>query len=426
VSAELPGAAPTRRLASPTLPRLVAGLLVVALGCLAVAGLMLLALRPPAAEVLLLTLYLVVSGGVSLAVGYGGIALLSRSGLGGLRLRFAFGQVLVIVVAFINVVATALLMFISEHDLALLGLLLFFAGLMALFFALALADSIADGVRAVARAAGRMAAGDLAARAEVASRDEVGALAIAFNTMAARLEAAAERQRDAEASRRYLVAAVSHDLRTPLASIRAMVEAINDGVVSDRETVGRYVQTIAGEVQRLSGLINDLFELSQLDAGALELRFERGSLHDLISDTLRSFGAQAAQGGVQLAGSVDPALPSVRMDPSRLQRVLDNLIGNALRHTPPGGRVQILAERDETAVRVTVRDTGEGIPPAELPRVFTPFYRGDASRPRAGGAGLGLTIARGIVELHGGRIWAESRPGQGAAFHFTLPLDHRR
>jgi signal transduction histidine kinase len=423
------GSAPpatTRRPAPATAPGLVAAVLVIALGCAVAAGLMTFALSPPAAEVLLFTLYLVVSGGVSLAVGYAGLTLLGRWGVGGLRLRLAYGQVLVVVVAFINVVATALLMFISGHDLAMLGLLLFFAGLMAVFFALALADSIAGGVRAVAGAAGRMAAGDLAARADVASRDEVGALADAFNTMAVRLEAAAERQRDAEAARRHLVAAVSHDLRTPLASIRAMVEAINDGVVSDGETVGRYMRTIAGEVERLSGLISDLFELSQLDAGALELRLERGSLHDLISDTLRSLGAQAAHRGVRLAGAVDRALPAVRMDPARLQRVLDNLIVNALRHTPPGGTVEIRAEPDGAGVCVTVEDTGEGIPPGDLPRVFEPFYRGDGSRPRAGGAGLGLTIARGIVELHGGRIWVESRPGQGATFRFTLPTGSGR
>ncbi|HEY3083623.1 MAG TPA: ATP-binding protein [Chloroflexota bacterium] len=416
MSAELP-----RARSGGALGRLVAGLLVITLGCAAVAAVTLYALRPPADEMLLLTLYLVVSGGVSLAVGYGGLAALGRWGVGGLRLRLAYGQVLVVMVAFINVVVTALLMFISAHDLTLLGLLLFFAGLIALFFALTLADSIAGGVGAVAAAARRMADGDPTARVHLAGRDEIGALAEAFNAMAAQLAAAAERQRAAEEARRYLVAAVSHDLRTPLASIRAMVEAINDGVVSDETTVGRYVRTIGGEVERLSGLINDLFELSQIDAGSLELRLERGSLHDLISDTLRSMSAQAARKEVHLAGSVGPALPPARMDPARVQRVLDNLVGNALRHTPPGGRVEIRAEEDGGTLRVTVRDSGEGIPVHELSRVFEPFYRGDASRPRAGGAGLGLTIARGIVELHGGRIWVESPPGQGAAFHFTLP-----
>jgi signal transduction histidine kinase len=409
-----------------TLPRRAGGaVLAIGAGCAAIAAITLATLRPPTEELLLLTAYLVLSGGASLALGYGGMALLGRWGVGGLRLRLAYGQVLVILVAFVNVVVTALLMFISEHDLALLGLLLLYAALMGLFFAVASADAIATGIRSVAAAARRMAGGDLGARAEVAGRDEIGQLAEAFNAMAGQLELAAERQRDAEGARRYLIAAVSHDLRTPLASIRAMVEAINDGVVADEATVGRYMQTIGGEVDRLSRLINDLFELSQIDAGALTLRLESGSLHDLISDTLRSFGAQAAQRGVHLAGSVHAALPPVRMDGARVQRVLDNLVGNALRHTPAGGTVEIRAEEEGGAVRVTVQDSGPGVAAAELPRVFEPFYRGDESRSRAAGAGLGLTIARGIVELHGGTIGVRSMPGQGAAFHFTLPLEGR-
>jgi signal transduction histidine kinase len=407
-----------------TAGRLVGALLTIGLGA-GVAALALYALRQPTGEVALLATYLVLSGGVSLALGYGGLALLGRSGLGGLRLRLAYGQLLVLLVAFVNVVVTALLMFISEHDLVLLGILLLYAAVMSVSFALAVAEGIAGDVRSVAGAARRMADGDLGARAAVAARDELGELAAAFNGMAGQLQAAAERQREAEEARRYLVAAVSHDLRTPLASIRAMVEAIADGVVADEATVARYLQTIGGEVERLSGLINDLFELSQIDAGALELRLERGSLQDLISDTLRSLGAQAAQRGVHLAGSVDASVPPVRMDGARVQRVLDNLVGNALRHTPAGGAVEIRAEPERGAVRVTVQDTGEGIPSQELPHVFRAFYRGDAARSRPGGGGLGLTIARGLVELHGGRLWAESAPGQGAAFHFTLPRDER-
>lgn len=410
-------------------------LLAIVVGCAAVAAIAVATLRPPTSEVLLLSLYLLGSGGLSLAIGYVGLALLRRSGIGGLRLRLAYGQALVLLVAFVNIVVTALLMFISDHDLALLGLLLLYAALMSVFFALALADEIGGGVRAVAAAARQMAAGDLGARATVGTRDELGALSAAFNAMAEQLQSAAERQREAEAARRYLVAAVSHDLRTPLASIRAMVEAITDGVVVDEATVARYMQTIGAEVERLRLLINDLFELSQIDAGALELRFERGSLHDLISDTLRFFGAEAEQRAVHLAGSVHTALPPVLMDGARVQRVLDNLVGNALRHTPAGGTVEIRADVLRTAetvvqgneaaeaavVQVTVQDSGEGIPPHELPNIFQPFYRGDAARSRSAGGGLGLTIARGIVELHGGRLWVESAPGRGAAFHFSLP-----
>src|SRR5205823_2179150 len=143
--------------------------------------------------------------------------------------------------------------------------------------------------------------------------------------------------------------------------------------------------------------------------------------HDLISDTLRSLSAQAERRRVALVGQVDPTLPNVRLDPARAQRVLDNLVGNALRHTPPGGRVELGAIERPDEVEVTVRDTGEGIPPEDLPRVFESFYRGERERSRSAGAGLGLTIARGIVTAHGGRIWADSTVGAGTTFHFTLP-----
>jgi signal transduction histidine kinase len=200
-----------------------------------------------------------------------------------------------------------------------------------------------------------------------------------------------------------------------------MVEAIVDGVVTDEATVRRYLETIGGEVDRLSQLIDDLFELSQIDAGQLRLQLERGSLRDLISDTLRSTSARAERAGVRLVGEVDPALPPVRLDPARIQRVLDNLVGNALRHTPAGGRVELSAVELPKEVEVTVRDSGEGIAPTDAERVFESFYRGERERSRSAGAGLGLTIARGIVSAHGGRIWVESRPGEGATFRFTLP-----
>jgi signal transduction histidine kinase len=386
----------------------------------AIAGAALL-LRAAPDDVSLLALYLIGSGVASLVLGYGGLELLGRVGLGGLRLRLAFGGVLVIAVAFVNVVATAVLMFISAHDLGLLGLLLFFAAILAVFFALVVADPIVASVRALTRAANQLSGGDLAVRVPEGGRDEVGALATAFNAMAGQIAAAAREREGAEAARRDLIAAVSHDLRTPLASIRAMVEALSDRVVTDPATVDRYLSTIGGEVERLAQLIDDLFELSQIDAGQLRLQLEDGSLHDLISDTLRSLSAQAERRQVRLVGRVAADLPPVRLDPARAQRVLDNLVGNALRHTAAGGRVELGALERAGEVEVTVCDTGEGIAPGDLVRVFEPFYRGERGRSRAAGAGLGLTIARGIVGAHGGRIWAESTPGVGTTFHFTLP-----
>src|SRR5262249_29884909 len=200
----------------------------------------------------------------------------------------ALGGVSVTAVAFVTVFGRAMLMFTPAPALGLLGLLLSFAAILAVFFALVVAEPMVASVRALTRAAERVSAGDLAVRVPDGGRDEVGELARAFNAMAGQIAAAARERESAEAARRGLVAAVSHDRRTPLASIRAVVEALNDRVVTDQDTVDRYLSTIGGEVERLAQLIDDLFELSQIDAGQLRLQVEDGSLHDLISDTLRS------------------------------------------------------------------------------------------------------------------------------------------
>jgi signal transduction histidine kinase len=408
--------------ASPSLTDVGRAISTVVLASASAIAVLFLVVQPPAHDITLLAAYLLVSGLLTLGIGYGGVALLARRGIGGLRLRLAFGQWIVVLIAILNIAATAKLMFLSSHDFALLASLLLFAGVMALFVSVALTRSIAGPVSDVTDAAQRMAGGDLQARATISTGDELGELARAFNQMASELEEAALRQLNADQARRDLVAAISHDLRTPLASIRAMVEAINDGVAGDPETIARYLQATQGETERLARLIDDLFEVSQIDSGALRLNVEPGSLHDLISDTIRSLSAQADQRGIKLLGSVDPGLPMVPFDSARVQRVLDNLIGNALRHTPPGGEIEIRAVVDGDDVRVDVRDSGEGIPAHEQAHIFERSYRGEKSRSRGGGgAGLGLTIARGIVLAHLGQIWVHSEPGQGTIFSFTLP-----
>ena len=265
-----------------------------------------------------------------------------------------------------------------------------------------------------------MNAGSLDQRVPILSNDEVGELAASFNAMAGRLEGAFTRQQELESSRKELIQAVSHDLRTPLASIWAMVESINDGVVADSATIRRYIRSTQTEVENLSRLINDLFDLAEMDSGVLELHAESALIQDLISDTLESMSAQALARRLTLKGSVEEELSPVNMDPQRVQRVLCNLVQNALRHTLPDGSVFIRATDVGEEVHVQVQDTGQGIPKAELPRIFQSYYRADPSRSRrSGGSGLGLNIALGIAEAHWGRIWAESTLGQGSTF--TLP-----
>jgi len=249
---------------------------------------------------------------------------------------------------------------------------------------------------------------------EVSGRDEVAKLSENFNRMAAQLQEAKQMRAD-------LIAWVGHDLQTPLTSIQAILEALSDGVVKDSESVQRYLVNAQREVRSLSILIDDLFQVAKLDAGGLTLNRAPNSLSDLISDTLESFSHIARKHSIQLTGEVEKQIDPVDMDAQYIGRVINNLVSNALRFTPAGGSVTISARREGPHVEVRVRDTGEGIPPQDLPYIFESFYRGEKSRSRAtGGAGLGLAIARGIVLAHGGDIRVESTPGAGTEFIFRI------
>lgn len=341
-----------------------------------------------------------------------------------IRFTFILMALLVAGLTLFNGWVAAQLMFVDEIVLKDTAILLLFTTIIATTFSLmGLSRTSADLRRLIARV-GELARGNWQARVPVHGRDEVARLSEAFNDMAARLQAAEAEQREVEKLRRDLVAWVSHDLRTPLTSIRAMVEALHDGIVDDPEVVQRYYRTLRADVMGLNGLIDDLFALAQIDAGGLKLLLDDNSLADLISDTLESFGALALQRGIVLEGDVDANLDPVHMNSQAIGRVLTNLIGNALRYTPSGGRVRVQARRSDGRVLVTVQDSGPGFAPADLPRVFEEFYRGEGARSRSqgSGAGLGLAIARGFVEAHSGRIWAENAaPGGGACVSFALP-----
>jgi two-component system, OmpR family, sensor histidine kinase SaeS len=400
---------------------------------LAVAGVALTAhaLGAPPPDVQQLALILLVSGAGSLLLG----AALMRWGgrrWASLRLRLALAWIAGVAIAAVNVLFASALMFINAHDRSLLLLLLGYAAALSLVFGYGVTSGLIAELGRLGRAARRLSEGDLGARVGPAGGDEIGRLAATFDQMAARLQASFERERALEAGRRELIAAVSHDLRTPLTTIRAMIEAVTDGVVSGPAEVDRYLGLIRGEVQHLSRLIDDLFELSQIDSGALQLRLTPTRLPDLLARTLEPYQASARDRGVRLEHLAPVGLPPVAADPARLQRVLRNLVDNALQHTPAGGTVRVEAGAAGGAAQVAVQDTGPGLPPEDLERVFDRFYRGARARSRAGGdgggatrptgAGLGLAIARGLVQAHGGRIWAEPAAGGGATFRFTLPL----
>jgi signal transduction histidine kinase len=235
--------------------------------------------------------------------------------------------------------------------------------------------------------------------------------------LAVRLAMEERSRREIEEARRQLVAAASHDLRTPLASLRLLVESIDDGVATG-ETRDRYLKEIRTHVGVLSDLIDDLFELSRIEAGDISWTMRQVKVRELIGDTVAAMRAPAAERGVSLAAELPAGELLASANAEKVQRVLFNLIQNAIRHTPADGSVTVRARSAAGGVEVEVADNGEGIPAADGERVFEAFYRGDAARGEAG-AGLGLAISRAIVEAHGGKIWFEDG-APGTKVHFTL------
>ena len=272
---------------------------------------------------------------------------------------------------------------------------------------LLVAQTIGTRIARLRDASTELAAGNLEVRAEEGGPRELAELARSFNAMATDLQ----RLFDA---RRELVTWASHDLRTPIASLQAMLEAIEDGLAAPEQ----YLPSLQQQVQTLARRVDDLFELARIDAGALTLELRETEVGELVDACIRSLTAEAVSRGVRLEARTGPA--RVRCEPDKIERVLLNLVTNALRHTPSDGAVAVLVSSVGSDVEISVEDTGEGIEPGAEQTVFDRFWRGD--RARSGdGAGLGLAIARGLVEAHGGRIWAERRREGGARVSFTLP-----
>jgi signal transduction histidine kinase len=336
-----------------------------------------------------------------------------------LRHRFLAVAVVGVVVALSMLGAVAALMFVSRHDASLVAVVLVSSAAVGIGAALALTRTTGAAIRRLTGTAEALARGDLAARVgPMAADSDLVALGRTLDEMAERLQASISRERDLESRRRDLMTAVSHDLRTPLASLRAMVEAIDEGVVGDPPSLRRYAREMRRSVGSLAQLVDDLFELAQIDAGAIERETERIPLDELVRAAVAELQGQAKEKGLVVETSVLQAADALCSP--RLLRVLQNLLHNAIRHTPADGTVRIEASRDRSGVRVAVEDTGEGIPADALKHVFEPFWQADPSRTGEG-SGLGLALAKRIVESMGGRIEVRSSVAQGSRFAVWLP-----
>ncbi|MFG2867108.1 sensor histidine kinase [Streptomyces sp. NPDC048338] len=312
--------------------------------------------------------------------------------------------------------AVAQAMFLSSHDLWVVTVVVAMAALVSLGTALVLGRWVVARSRALARAARDFGEGGGFSAPDGVATAELAALTRELAATSARLDASRERERALEASRRELVAWISHDLRTPLAGLRVMAEALEDGMATDP---ARYHRQIRTEVERLTTMVTDLFELSRIHAGTLGLSLSRVCVYDLVGDALSGADPLAREHGVRLVGERVEPVP-VEVDGKEMTRVLANLLVNAIRHTPADGTVAVAAELKEDAVVLSVTDGCGGIPDENLPRVFDTGWRGTEARTPPAGAGLGLAIVRGIVEAHAGSAEVRNVPG-GCRFEVTLP-----
>jgi len=298
-----------------------------------------------------------------------------------------------------------------------IGRFFIWGGLVAVAIAVALAFFLSRRtlapIKALTLASERLGRGDFSQRVQIKDKGELGELAQTFNSMAGDLERA-------EKLRKNMVADVAHELRTPLSNIRGYLEALRDGVMKPDK---KNINSLYEEASLLSRLVDDLQELSLAEAGELKLVRRTEDIGELIRQAVAAVEAKERVSGVSLAVELPEKLPPVNIDSRRIGEVLRNLLENAVAHTGKGDTITVTARQRDKLVEVSVTDTGEGIPAQELPKIFERFYRVDKSRTRAtGGSGLGLTIAKRLVEAHGGRIEVQSEPGKGSRFAFTLPL----
>lgn len=310
------------------------------------------------------------------------------------------------------------------------NLAIFIAGLivavLVIIFSFLFARRLTRPLEALTLAAEQMKLGKYTQRVETPkTQDELGRLASTFNDMANTIEADVNELRHQEQARRDLTANIAHDLATPLTAIQGFSEALADDVITNVEERQETAQRIGREVQRLRRMVKDLQQMSSLESGHVQLDMAPLDMYTLAEETLNVIRPECAQMNVELHNEISPKTSSVLADSDRIAQVLLNLFDNARRHTPNGGSISIRAYNKEKALYTQIQDTGTGINPADLPHIFERFYRADRSRATTtGGSGLGLSIVQAIITAHGGKIWAESKPGQGAIITFTLPLAH--
>jgi signal transduction histidine kinase len=346
------------------------------------------------------------------------VAMLGRSSV---RVSTVAVAILGAAIAVANLVGLALLMLVSPHDATLMGILLIYAAAAGVGAALALGRERVRTIDRLASVALQLGRGNASARVGPVGSGgpELETLARTLDDMADHLQKASEREREVESRRRDLMTAISHDLRTPLSSLQAMIEAIDDRIVEDPPTLRRYTSEMRASVSQLVTMVGDLFELAQLDAGAIEAETRRAFLRDVVRSAVGAVELQAEEKGLALRTDLGGE-SGTRCSP-RLARVLQNLLVNAVRHTPTDGSVVVEATRRQGELEVSVRDTGDGIAPEDLGRIFEPFYRADPARS-GGGAGLGLALAKRIVESLGGHVEVRSAPQAGSRFCILLPV----
>jgi signal transduction histidine kinase len=356
---------------------------------------------------------LVVIGGAALVVAH----LLTRRGrrLGTLTHQFNAGVALAVGQMLVAVCVIAALMFVSAENAFMIAVIVTFSGIIAWRAARLMTFGVQSDVQAVRDGLTAVGHGARDVRIEAQAKDELAQLAAEANAMVKRLEAG-------ERARRNLVAAVSHDLRTPITSLRLLADAVSDDIV-DADTRAHYLDSMATHIQALSTLIDDLFELSRLEAGDITWSVERVAVDQLVDEAVEAMGAEAWARRVRIEAQVSGALEPAQANPEKLQRVLFNLIKNAICHTPPDGSVTVWAEHRDHWLEVEVADTGSGIEPADEAHVFDAFYRRDPGTGTDSNAGLGLAISRAIIEAHGGHIWIERDDSdqKGARIRFALP-----